>query len=159
MIITQRTSTQQKIIHYFEGAGLDYYYWDKAFNMHFGYFKPGMNPFNRPALLNQMNREVMNRLELHRYAEPTVLDLGCGLGAASRLMARENPEAQFHGFTITPWQVNFGNELSDEQGFSDQVRLYESDFAQSAYCGSKCGSGLCYGKLLLCSGKGQKRLC
>jgi MPBQ/MSBQ methyltransferase len=129
MITTQSTTAQQKIIHYFEGAGLDYYYWDKAFNMHFGYFKPGMNPFNRPALLNQMNREVMNRLELHRYAEPTVLDLGCGLGAASRLMARENPEAQFHGFTITPWQVNFGNELSDEQGFSDQVRLYESDFA------------------------------
>jgi cyclopropane fatty-acyl-phospholipid synthase-like methyltransferase len=117
MITTQSTTAQQKIIHYFEGAGLDYYYWDKAFNMHFGYFKPGMNPFNRPALLNQMNREVMNRLELHRYAEPTVLDLGCGLGAASRLMARENPEAQFHGFTITPWQVNFGNELSEEQGF------------------------------------------
>ncbi len=129
MITTQQTSTQQKIIHYFEGAGLDYYYWDQAFNMHFGYYKAGMNPFNRPSLLNQMNQEVVNRLQLHQYFEPKVLDLGCGLGAASRYMAEENPEAQFLGFTITPWQVDFGNELSREQNFSDRVLLYQSDYA------------------------------
>lgn len=130
MLATIQTTARQKIVHYFEAAGLDYYYWDKAFNMHFGYFKPGMNPFDRPALLNQMNREVMNRLLLERYMEPLVLDLGCGLGAGSRYMAKANREAQFSGFTITPWQVNFGNQLTKEEGLEDRVTLYESDFTQ-----------------------------
>ncbi len=130
MLATIQTTARQKIVHYFESAGLDYYYWDKAFNMHFGYYKPGMNPFNRAGLLNEMNREVMNRLSLEQYVNPLVLDLGCGLGAASRFMAKENAEAQFSGFTITPWQVNFGNQLTREEGQEDRVTLYESDFAR-----------------------------
>lgn len=51
MINTTRLTDRQKIIEYFEGAGLDYYYWDKAFNMHFGYYRWGMNPFNLSELL------------------------------------------------------------------------------------------------------------
>ncbi len=129
MINTQKTSTKQQIIDYFEGAGLDYYYWDKAFNMHFGYFRPGLNPFNRAGLLRQMNQEIMDRLQLHRYHAPFVLDLGCGLGAASRYMAEAHPEAQFYGFTITPWQVKFGNALNREHHKQDQVSLFQSDFA------------------------------
>ncbi len=128
MTINNQTA-KQKIITYFEGAGLDYYYWDKAFNMHFGYFNWGMNPFNRPALLNQMNREVMNRLQLERYENPLALDLGCGLGTTSRYMAVANTESQFCGFTITPWQVEYGNQLTKEAGLDERVRLYESDFA------------------------------
>lgn len=129
MLATIQLTARQKIIHYFEGAGLDYYYWDKDFNMHFGYYAPGISPFDRPALLRRMNREVMRRLCLEQYAEPLVLDLGCGLGAASRCMAGENPEAQFAGFTITPWQVHFGNQLTREAGLERRVTLYESDFA------------------------------
>jgi hypothetical protein len=45
MITTQSTTAQQKIIHYFEGAGLDYYYWDKAFNMHFRILQTRNEPF------------------------------------------------------------------------------------------------------------------
>lgn len=129
MITTKNQTTKQKIIDYFEGAGLDYYYWDNSFNMHFGYFKWGLNPFNLPDLLNSMNREVMNRLELERYKEPLVLDLGCGLGTSSRYMAKERKGSQFYGFTITPWQVSFGNDLTQEEGLDKQVSLYEADFA------------------------------
>ncbi len=129
MTTIQSTSTQQQIINYFEGAGLDYYYWDKAFNMHFGYYKPGMNPFNRPALLRMMNQIVMERLRLDLYDAPFVLDLGCGLGAASRFMGQAHPNAQFYGFTITPWQVEFGNALNEEHGMENQVTLFQSDFA------------------------------
>jgi len=130
MLSTANQTAKQKIIAYFEGAGLDYYYWDKAFNMHFGYYKWGMNPFRRSTLLDQMNREAMNRLHLDRIKNPLVLDLGCGLGATSRYMAMENPDGQFCGFTITPWQVGFGNQLSEEAGLEERVRLYESDFAR-----------------------------
>ncbi len=129
MITTKNQTAKQKIIDYFEGAGLDYYYWDKSFNMHFGYFKWGMNPFKLPNLLRQMNREAMNRLELDRFKNPLVLDLGCGLGAASRQMAGEKRNARFYGFTITPWQVSFGNQLTKEEGLQERVILHEADYA------------------------------
>jgi len=137
MVITNRQTAQQRVIEYFEKAGLDYYYWDRSFNMHFGYYRAGLNPFKLPDLLNQMNREVMNRLELAQHPDPLVLDLGCGLGAASRFMARTLDKGLFNGFTITPWQVEFGNQLTHEEGLDHSVRLYEADFAHLPV-GSHC---------------------
>jgi ubiquinone/menaquinone biosynthesis C-methylase UbiE len=128
MIITKKQTARQEIIRYFEGAGLDYYYWDKAFNMHFGYFRRGMNPLDLHRMLDQMNLEVLKRLRLKAISNPSVLDLGCGLGAASRSMAKDRKDAQFLGFTITPWQVTFGNQLSREEGLDQQVTLYQSDY-------------------------------
>jgi len=37
-------------------AGPDYASWSAAFNMHFGFFRWGMNPFNREAMLEQDER-------------------------------------------------------------------------------------------------------
>jgi ubiquinone/menaquinone biosynthesis C-methylase UbiE len=158
MIITQRTTTQQKIIDYFEGASLDYYYWDKAFNMHFGYYKAGINPLKRPALLNQLNKEIMERLQLYQYTDPLVLDLGCGLGAASRYMAKENSEAQFYGFTITPWQVEFGNELTKEQKMADQVSLYQSDFTSLPIADESAEAAFAMESACYAAGKDKKDL-
>lgn len=41
------TSNQhkQEVVTYYEDTGLDYGEWSKEFNMHFGYYKWGMNPF------------------------------------------------------------------------------------------------------------------
>ena len=50
---------------YYSEAGPDYAAWSKAFNMHFGFFRWGMNPFRREAMLEQMNREVLDRLRLN----------------------------------------------------------------------------------------------
>ena len=123
------TSIKEKVISYYEKAGLDYAEWDKDFNMHFGYFKWGMNPFNLSAMLNQMNEEVYRRLKLETYTEPTVLDLGCGLTASSRYMALKNREALFYGITITPWQVEFGNKLNEEADLYKRIAIVKTDFA------------------------------
>ena len=123
------TSIKEKVISYYEKAGLDYAEWDKDFNMHFGYFKWGMNPFNLSAMLNQMNEEVYRRLKLETYTEPTVLDLGCGLTASSRYMALRNREALFYGITITPWQVEFGNKLNEEADLYKRIAIVKTDFA------------------------------
>ena len=139
-----KTKTDERIIAYFEEAGLDYYYyWDKAFNMHFGYFKWGANPFSRPQLLDQMNEEIMTCLHLKTQDHPLVLDLGCGLGAISRYIAGKHPNAQFKGYTITPWQVKFGNQLNRESSFEDRVELIEADFAQLPLAEWGCRCGLC----------------
>lgn len=127
---TKITATRARIIHYFEKAGMDYAFWDKEFNMHFGYWKTSISPFNRRKLLDQMNLEVYRRLQIQGCKAPLVLDLGCGLGAVSRFMASKNPEALFLGFTITPWQVEFGNQLTKAHQLENQVSLYESDYVQ-----------------------------
>jgi len=51
---------------YYTEAGADYAAWSPEFNMHFGYFRWGMNPFDRERMLEQMNVEVLHRLHLER---------------------------------------------------------------------------------------------
>src|SRR5277367_5761924 len=69
---------------YYSEAGPDYAAWSREFNMHFGYYRAGANPFGREAMLEQMNTEVLSRLQLNGIPEPQLLDLGCGLGATLR---------------------------------------------------------------------------
>ena len=80
---------------YYEEAGPDYAAWSSRYNMHFGFFRWGMNPFRREAMLEQMNQEILRRLHLNREAETRVpariLDMGCGLGATLRSFARRLP--------------------------------------------------------------------
>lgn len=60
----QTSATYRKIIRYYEEAGLDYQTWSKSFNMHFGYWKWGLNPFRLGTLHDQMNLEVMERRQV-----------------------------------------------------------------------------------------------
>lgn len=128
MTKTKSRNLHQNIIDYFEAAGLDYGAWSPSFNMHFGYFRWGMNPFNREGLLNQMNKEVMQRLALSEK-DALVLDLGCGLGTTSRYLSHHYPKASFYGLTITPWQVKFGTDLNKQKTLEQQITLLEADFA------------------------------
>lgn len=101
---------------YYEEAGPDYAAWSGCFNMHFGYFRRGMNPLDREAMLEQMNREVLDRLRI-RDERPRILDMGCGLGATLRSIARQLPLSELKGITLVPWQREQGlrlNELSSQ---------------------------------------------
>ena len=149
-LIKEKTD-HKKIISYYEKAGLDYEVWSPNFNMHFGYFKWGMNPFNLEKMLNQMNEEVMRRLHLEKQIEPLILDLGCGVGATARYMAKRNFEATVYGITITPWQVIFGNRLNHAAGLAPQIDICLADFNDLPLA-SECADGAyaiesaCYGK-------------
>src|SRR5580658_2707990 len=84
---------------YYSEAGPDYAAWSREFNMHFGFYRAGANPLRREDMLEQMNAEVLSRLQLENIAEPRLLDLGCGLGATLRSFARRLPNAQLVGVT------------------------------------------------------------
>jgi cyclopropane fatty-acyl-phospholipid synthase-like methyltransferase len=100
-IATPADTTSDNFQRYYEEAGPDYAAWSPHFNMHFGFFRLGMNPFNREAMLEQMNSEVLDRLRLSGD-HPRVLDMGCGLGATLRSIARRIPFAHLHGITLVP---------------------------------------------------------
>lgn len=99
---------------YYEEAGPDYAAWSSAFNMHFGFFRWGMNPLNREAMLEQMNLEILDRLRLDRIERPRILDMGCGLGATLRSFARRLPAADLKGITLVPWQLEQGTGLNQQ---------------------------------------------
>lgn len=122
------TPDRERIITYFEAAGMDYAEWSRAYNMHFGYYGRGMNPFRLEPMLNAMSTQVYRRLGLESVEESLVLDLGCGLGTVSRYMAGLRSDAQFVGATVTPWQVEEGNRLTEAEGLENRVLLMEADY-------------------------------
>jgi MPBQ/MSBQ methyltransferase len=113
---------------YYSEAGPDYAAWSREFNMHFGYYRAGSNPLHREAMLEQMNAEVLARLQLGINNEPRLLDLGCGLGATLRSFARRLPRALLLGLTRVPWQVERARALNETAGCSDRVRIMEGDY-------------------------------
>src|ERR1700722_307237 len=82
-----RVAPQIGLEQYYREAGPDYAAWSREFNMHFGYYRAGVNPLRRETMLEQMNAEVLARLKLGGIGEPRLLDLGCGLGATLRSFA------------------------------------------------------------------------
>ena len=109
---TATTSSAQDFQRYYEEAGPDYAAWSPNFNMHFGYFRWGMNPFRREPMLDQMNQEILQRLRLSQKSVSRVLDMGCGLGATLRSFARHLPKADLNGITLVPWQLEQGHHFN-----------------------------------------------
>src|ERR1700721_58610 len=113
---TESEASSASFQRYYEEAGPDYAAWSACFNMHFGFFRWGMNPFQREAMLEQMNLEVLDRLHLN--PEPSacsparILDMGCGLGATLRSFARRLRGADLNGITLVPWQLEQGRQLN-----------------------------------------------
>ena len=122
---------------YYEEAGPDYAAWSRRFNMHFGFFHRGMNPFNREAMLEQMNLEVFHRLHLRdspsSLAHPRVLDMGCGLGATLRSFASRLPSADLNGITLVPWQLEQGRLLNQSSPQSANINLNLGDYEHTAH--------------------------
>jgi MPBQ/MSBQ methyltransferase len=139
---------------YYEEAGPDYAAWSPCFNMHFGFFRRGMNPFKREAMLEQMNIEVLGRLHLtdnpSAPPHPRILDMGCGLGATLRSFARRVPATDLHGITIVPWQLEQGRLLNQSSSQSTNVVLnlgdYEhTDFQSESFDAICAIESSCYG--------------
>lgn len=134
---------------YYEEAGPDYAAWSPHFNMHFGFFRRGMNPFNREAMLEQMNSEVLDRLHLVND-DPRILDMGCGLGQTLRSFARRLPSADLRGITLVPWQLEQARLLnhSSLQTRSITISLanYEhTRFSAESFDGVYAIESSCYG--------------
>ena len=49
---------------YYTEAGMDYRAWSRRFNMHFGYWRHGLNPLALEGMLSEMSRQVFTRLLL-----------------------------------------------------------------------------------------------
>lgn len=120
----------QRVVDYYEVAGPDYAAWSPEFNMHFGYYRRGMNPWRLAPMLEQMNAEVLARLGLPD-GPVRVLDMGCGLGEAARYVARRRADAEVTALTIAPSQAQRGNRMTAAAGLARRVSIVHADYTRS----------------------------
>jgi MPBQ/MSBQ methyltransferase len=121
---------------YYEEAGPDYAAWSPHFNMHFGFFRWGMNPFRREAMLEQMNQEILGRLHLDGESAPhsaRVLDMGCGLSSTLRSIACRLPYVDLHGITLVRWQLDQGRQLNQLSPGADRITLTLGDYEHTSF--------------------------
>lgn len=124
----ENLSLNEQIIRFYEEAGIDYGHWSRNFNMHFGYYHWGFNPFNRERMLEQMNLEVAKRLDLDAKESPLLVDMGCGVGATARCIARNYPNVKIKGANIVPWQIEKATQLAAQENLQAQVEFVNSDY-------------------------------
>ncbi len=123
----------QEVVRYYTEAGQDYEAWSRDFNMHFGYYRAGANPFVLERMLEEMSWQVLRRLGLESDSDGRILDLGCGLGATIRLAAREYSKLQIDGSTLVPWQIAQAEQLTAKDLLRDRVHFYQVDYTASPF--------------------------
>lgn len=121
-------SSAERIIEFYEEAGLDYGHWSRGLNMHLGYYCRGLNPFNREKMLEQLNIEIEERLQLDPEKPSFLVDLGCGMGAVSRSIAKQNSNSIIKGVTIVPSQVRIASELNVSENLEKRIQILEGNY-------------------------------
>ena len=115
-----------ELVEYYREAQSDYGFWSAGYNMHFGFYKWGLNPFNLESMLRQMNVEVMSTLDLDGTEK--LADLGCGTGATARVIASSHPDCQIDALTLVPSQMKLGNEMNKQVGVQAQITFHRQNF-------------------------------
>ncbi|MGH1383319.1 SAM-dependent methyltransferase [Kordia sp.] len=141
----QKSTNKEQIIDFYDKATDDYRFWSKDLNMHFGYFIPFKTSlFTRDGMLNQMNTEVLKRLDI-KNQKKHIVDLGCGMGASIRHGIANHPKLAITGLTISPFQVEKGNELLDTNRGTILNRDYRNThFKENSFDGAMAIESLCH---------------
>jgi len=121
-------SPVERAVEFYEEASADYEHWSRNFNMHLGFYRRGTGMLNREKMLEQMNLEVASRFGLDPEKTATLIDLGCGLGAISRTIARNYPNWLIKGVTVSPTQVRTAEKLNSLAGLRERIEILECDY-------------------------------
>jgi ubiquinone/menaquinone biosynthesis C-methylase UbiE len=115
------------IAEYYTEVGPDYAAWSCNLNMHFGVWRRGMSLFDREAMLEQMNKEVLGHGMSAPEPPKQLLDLGCGAGAVARTAAEYFPGSTVTGIALGPPELKRAARLTPRQ-LSDRVRFVAGNY-------------------------------
>jgi cyclopropane fatty-acyl-phospholipid synthase-like methyltransferase len=113
---------------FYEATLTDQRAWSRELNLHFGYYRSGLNPLDREQLLDETNAQVTRRLGLSALSSGLVLDAGTGAGATARHVARAFVKAEVLGLTLSPSQSRAGNAAARREGLHPRVRIEVGDY-------------------------------
>lgn len=134
---------------YYSDAAEDYRYWGDTFNMHFGFWRWGMNPWRLEPMLERMTREVLERITTGLHADARVLDLGCGVGTPLRWAAEYYPHLEFTGVTVVPEQASQARRRALGSNAPTRIHCVAGDytrlpFASETFDGAYAIESSCY---------------
>ncbi len=150
--------SEEAIIRYYEAAGPDYEAWSKNFNMHFGFWRWPLNPFNRERMLEETTRQVFKRLRLSHTASETAVDLGCGLGASMRTGARFFPRLRLSGVTLVPWQIERARVLTRDSGCENRLSYCHGNYESLPYAANQFDACYAIESAVYAQGAGKENL-
>ncbi|MGI8467346.1 MAG: methyltransferase domain-containing protein [Pyrinomonadaceae bacterium] len=142
-------SLAERVIEFYEEASADYEHWSKGFNMHLGFYRRGLNPFDREKMLEQLNLEIAARLRIDFKDTAFLVDLGCGAGAIARCVAKNYSGSIIKGVTIAPSQVETAVKLNASENLQKRIEIFRGDyinlpFADGAADGVWAVESACY---------------
>lgn len=111
--------------------------WEEVWgdHMHHGLYHGPMGRRDRPLRGREAQIETMEELlrlgslgqdsaatrALREKSSIAILDVGCGVGGASRFLAGKFPNARVTGITLSSVQATRANQLNDELGLANRV--------------------------------------
>lgn len=122
---------RDQLLAYYTAAALDYGAWSRGFNMHFGYWRPGLNPFRREAMLEELNAQVLKRLRIPTGTPSRLVDLGGGTGATARAAVALYPQLAADVVTIVARQIEIGARLNATAPRGHAVAMHCADYAST----------------------------
>jgi MPBQ/MSBQ methyltransferase len=131
--VTASPATYTDVQNYYDIAGPDYEMWSKNFNMHFGYIRRFWDLFSLEKMLVNMNEKVLEKINIDATRPCAIADIGCGVGAVARYTAKKFPLAAITGITISAYQIQKGNELTNKDKLNDRVHLVNQNFENLAF--------------------------
>jgi MPBQ/MSBQ methyltransferase len=96
------------------------YYWGE--HIHLGYYTPEERAagYKKKDFIGAKHDFVEQMLQWSGAKAGSgpakILDVGCGIGGTSRILAASFPDAKVTGITLSPKQVNRGTQLAQERG-------------------------------------------
>ncbi|MEO6363931.1 MAG: class I SAM-dependent methyltransferase [Caldimonas sp.] len=120
---------RSRVLAYYNAATTDYRAWSKGFNMHFGYWRPGLNPFRREPMLHELNLQALTRLQLPTDRPARLADLGGGTGATARAAVAAYPMLAVDTVTLVPLQVAMGVAANRAAPRGEAITMHCADFA------------------------------
>lgn len=116
-------------VHYFEAAGPDYRYWSRNFHMHFGLWRPWVNPLKLEDLLEETCHIVFDQFARADLDSFRALDAGCGVGATLGIARQRFPNAELSGITLLQTQAS----LASQRLVGLSINVTNDDFEQSQF--------------------------
>lgn len=86
----------------------------------------GTERFFRPGYAAHLVAEwipALDGVEEKLRAGARVADVGCGLGASTRLLAKAYPRSTFFGFDYHPASIVRAQEIAQQEGVNDRIRF------------------------------------
>src|SRR5262245_17203531 len=121
------------VVDYYRQTTADYRAWSRNLNMHFGYWRGGLSPFNRERMIEEMTAQVLARLERGGHRVARLADLGCGAGAPATFVLGARPELRLEGITLLPEQAELARDAALRRGVQARASFHAMDYTATRF--------------------------